>query len=397
MLDQPQSKYGIELSRLAGGAPEGAATFAECIFETARESLLLLDGGLRIRAANRAFYASFRVMPIHTIGKVIFDLGNGQWNIPRLRELLEYVLPRNGLQYDFEVSHDFQHIGKRMMLINARRVFPGNGPGQGICLSIEDVTEKRQAQDMVWQINEELEERVKKRTQELEKTNREMEAFSYSVSHDLRSPLRAIEGYSRILVEDHSSSMPPEALEFSQDILRNALKMGQLIEVLLTFTGLSRHAFEKRTVSVDSIVAHVLRKFHAEQEARKVDVVIGDLPHCQADPALLKQVWMNLLSNAFKYTLKQPSPKIEIGSREENGEQIFFVRDNGAGFDMKYAEKLFGVFQRLHKPADFEGSGVGLAIVQNIIHRHGGRVWADAALNRGATFSFSLPAVENQS
>jgi light-regulated signal transduction histidine kinase (bacteriophytochrome) len=144
------------------------------------------------------------------------------------------------------------------------------------------------------------------------------------------------------------------------------------------------------------IIRQVLHEFRAEQEARQIDVIVGDLPPCQADAALLKQVWINLLGNAFKYTRKQETPRIEIGSRDQIGEIVYFVRDNGAGFDMRYADKLFGVFQRLHKASDFDGTGVGLAIVQRIIHRHGGRVWAEAAVNQGATFSFTLPSAEKQ-
>jgi light-regulated signal transduction histidine kinase (bacteriophytochrome) len=350
-----------------------------------------VDIALCIRAANRAFYETFQLAPEVTLGQYLFDLGNGQWNIPRLREFLEEIIPKNGSLFDFEVAHDFQDIGRRIMLINARQVFSKGGEPKGICVSIQDVSEVRRARETMQRINVELEERVQRRTRELEAANRELEAFSYSVSHDLRSPLRALEGYARILLEEHAPAFEPEAQEYVRDIRRNATKMGQLIDDLLAFSQLSRKSIEMRTVTPVSIIRHILNEFRAEQEARQIAVVVGDLPPCHADFALLKQVWINLLSNAFKYTRKRASPRIEIGSHEQTGELVYFVRDNGAGFDMTYADKLFGVFQRLHKAADFEGTGVGLAIVQRIVHRHGGRVWAEAVVNQGATFYFTLP------
>lgn len=359
--------------------------YAESIFATAREAFLLLDDGPRVRAANRAFYETFRATPDETQGRLLYDLGAGQWDIPRLRLLLDEIIPRDGHLQDFQVELDFPDLGRRVMVLNARRVSETGGPGRRIFLAIDDVTEMHRAREEARRLREELEERVRERTADLE-------SFSYSVSHDLRSPLRALDGFARILLDDYAPVLPPEAREYVHDICRNAKKMGQLVDDLLTFSRLGRQSVLRLPVAPAALVREVLDDLRAEREARQVEVVVGDLPACHADPALLKQVWANLIGNAFKYTRKHDPARIEIGSVERDGERVYFVRDTGVGFDMRYAGKLFGVFQRLHKAADYDGTGVGLAIVRRVITRHGGGVWAEAAVNRGATFYFTVPA-----
>jgi light-regulated signal transduction histidine kinase (bacteriophytochrome) len=220
--------------------------------------------------------------------------------------------------------------------------------------------------------------------------NKELEAFSYSVSHDLRSPLRAVDGFSQAVLEDYGPQLPDEGRRYLKTIREGAQRMGVLIDDLLKFSRLSRATLKTQEVNADRLVRHVLDELHSEQEGRQVEIRIGDLPMGQGDPALLNQVWVNLLSNALKYTRHRAQAVIEIGCKNEQGENVYFVRDNGAGFDMQYAHKLFGVFQRLHRAEEFEGTGVGLAIVQRVIHRHGGRIWVDAAVDRGATFYFTL-------
>jgi signal transduction histidine kinase len=254
-------------------------------------------------------------------------------------------------------------------------------------------------------LNEELEQHVLDRTAQLETAIKELDSFSYSVSHDLRAPLRAIDGFSRIVLEDYGATLASEGKAYLQMVRDNTRQMGQLVDDLLAFARLGRQSLTKQTVDPDSIVRRCLEEMVQEQVGREVEIVIGDLPTCHADPTLIKQVWTNLLANALKYTRKREVARIEIGSRieprvEADGqpafgdgagtEVIYFVKDNGAGFDMKYAGKLFGVFQRLHRSVDYEGTGVGLAIVQRIVQRHGGRIWAEAKLDEGATFSFTL-------
>ncbi len=255
------------------------------------------------------------------------------------------------------------------------------------------------------ELNEGLEQRVVERTEQLESANKELDSFSYSVSHDLRAPLRAIDGFSRILLEEYGDTLAEEAKSYLQMVRDNTIQMGRLVDDLLAFARLGRQPLTKHTLDPNKIVRQCLKEMEKEQEDRQVEVVIGDLPSCSGDPALLKQVWTNLISNALKYTRKQEAARIEIGCHTEprstvegeppvptnaDPEVIYFVKDNGAGFDMKYVNKLFGVFQRLHRAADYEGTGVGLAIVQRILKRHGGRIWADAKVGEGATFSFTL-------
>ena len=249
------------------------------------------------------------------------------------------------------------------------------------------------------QTNGQLEDRVREvteRTQQLETANRELEAFSYTISHDLRAPLRAISGFTSILSEEYADAMPAEARGYLKRVKDSGDHMGQLVDDLLAFSRLGRQAVRTQRVNMRSIVDRALQELSPALDGRQVEVVIGELPDAACDAALVEQVFVNLLSNAFKYSRRREHARVEVGVLEANAIEglTYFVRDNGVGFDMEYAGKLFGVFQRMHRSEDFEGTGVGLAIVQRIVERHGGRVWAEAKVDAGATFYFTLKGAQ---
>ena len=258
----------------------------------------------------------------------------------------------------------------------------------GIIIISEDITLRKQAENKIRTLNAELEERVNLRTAQLQDVNKELESFSYSVSHDLRAPLRAINGFSQILMEDYCDQLPADAQDSLHEICDNADRMGHLIDHLLSFSRLGRQELKKSEVSMNAIVQECLSALGHNQSA---EFRVAELPSAFADAALLKQVWQNLIENALKYSRSSTPPVVEIGSRTVDQETVYFVKDNGVGFDMQYVHKLFKVFNRLHHQDEFEGTGVGLAIVQRVIHRHGGRVWVEAKPKMGATFYFSLP------
>ena len=236
------------------------------------------------------------------------------------------------------------------------------------------------------------ERRLRLLNEELVEANKELEAFSYSVSHDLRAPLRAIDGFSRILQEECADMLEGEYVEYLNDIRHNAQQMGQLIDALLKFARLSRQPLHKHPVPMNEIVHECLEYLEDDAVRKKLQLTVQELPACEADRSLLKQVWQNLIDNALKYSRHRNPAIVEIGCKAttRGGPQTYYVRDNGTGFDMTYASKLFGVFQRLHRAEDFEGTGVGLAVVQRVLQRHGGRIWAEAQPDKGATFYFSL-------
>ncbi len=239
--------------------------------------------------------------------------------------------------------------------------------------------------------NAELEARVRERTAALEAANKELEAFSYSISHDLRAPLRAIGAFANILRDEHASEMSGEAQRVLTYVTTSAQRMERLIDDLLRFSRLGRQPLAKQPVDMTALVRDALEDLRQERGDRHVDLRVGTLPACVGDAALLKQVFVNLLSNAFKFTRKTRDAVVEVGCRQSGEGAVYFVRDNGVGFDMAHADRLFGVFQRLHGADDFEGTGIGLSLVQRIVQRHSGRIWAEAAPDKGATFLFTLP------
>ncbi len=296
-----------------------------------------------------------------------FRTGQG----PAIDKLLELTaLRKEGSEFPIELSISVLKTGAEI----------------SFCGFITDVTERKRAETEIKLFNQKLSDMVAERTHELEVVNQELESFSYSVSHDLRAPLRSVHGYMNILVEEYESLFDDEAKRIINIILKNGEKMGQLIDDLLAFSRMGRKALTKSSVSMDHIVQTIVEE-HQNQDSLSITVL--PLPSAYGDHGTIQQIWVNLISNAIKYSQHKEKIVIEIGSMKSD-DVVYYVKDNGAGFDMDYYDKLFGVFQRLHSEVDFEGTGVGLAIVNRIVTKHGGKIWADAKVNEGATFFFSL-------
>ncbi len=266
-----------------------------------------------------------------------------------------------------------------------------NGTHTGFVKIAHDLSERRKAEDEIKKLNETLEQKVIERTIQLEDANKELEAFSYSVSHDLRAPLRHIGGFIDLLLKNSSIQLDETGRRYLNTISESSHEMGNLIDALLTFSRLNRTDLLHTKINTNKMISRVIKTFDSETAKREIEFKIKSLPETSGDERLLTQVWLNLISNALKYTRNKETAVIEIGGILQANDAIFYIKDNGVGFDMKYVSKLFGVFQRLHKAKDFEGVGIGLANVKRIINRHGGTCWAESKLGQGATFFFSVP------
>ena len=280
------------------------------------------------------------------------------------------------------------------VLYNATVYRDTKGDAQGVFAAARDVTERKRAEQSLQQLNRELEQRVAERTAQLEAANRELEAFGYSASHDLRAPLQTIDGFARALQEDYGGKLEAEALDYLRRIRAAAKHMAQLTDALLRLSRLARSDMLLQNADLSAMARAIADRLHARDPAREVSFDIAAGASAYADTRLLGAVLENLLGNAWKFTSKHQRARIEFGVVERAAERVFYVRDDGAGFDMERTQNLFAPFQRLHTTADFPGHGVGLALVKRIIQRHGGRIWAEAAPEKGAAFYFTLPGTQ---
>ena len=314
---------------------------------------------------------------------------------PEDRPLLEQRLKKAAegkepFEADFRIYTKTGEI--RYLRSRGRTLTNDQGKAVRMIGSIMDITDLYLAQAEISVLNENLESRVHERTLELQRALSEIESFNYSVSHDLRTPLRAINGFSQALLDDYHDTLDETAQDFLQRIVSSCQRMGLLIDDLLKLSRLTKQEMNKEPLDLTAIAREIVRDLRAEEPNRKVEVEIEEELHSVGDPRLLTVALENLLQNAWKFTGKTPHPRIEVGRIQEKDRQVFFVRDNGAGFDMAYSSALFGVFQRLHRTSEFEGTGIGLATVRRIIERHGGEVWATSHLDKGAVFYFSIPS-----
>jgi len=520
---------------------QDAREYAENIVDTVREPLIVLDADLKVISANRAFYQTFKTKPEETEGQLVYNIGNQQWNIPKLRKLLEEILPKNTAFDNLQVEHDFHHIGKRTMILNARRIPQPPAKPRIMLLAIEDITKRRKVEEELRKhrnhleklvknrtakLNKELTERkkaeeelqesesrlrtvvsnipivmwaidqkgvitfsnglglkglglqpgeivgqslfdlycdaprvlenhrhalkgeafrtdielaglvfdcwhqpiynqngevtgmigiasditerklaedkldvafqeIKIREKELKMANEHLDGFAYSVSHDLRAPLRAINGFSQVLLDTYGDKVDEEMRHYLDRISEGSKKMGQLIDDLLSFSRSTRGEIKYDQIDVENIVNDLVKAYRDVEQDRDIEFVVNPLGKVEADNEALKVVFTNLLQNAIKFTADREKAHIEIGSEQKEDHIQFYVKDNGIGFDMKYKDKLFEAFQRLRTDEKFTGSGIGLATVERIVSKHGGNIWAEGEVDNGATFYFTLPSKTN--
>jgi PAS domain S-box-containing protein len=363
------------------------------VLQTVREPIVLVDAAQRVIMHNAAFSELYGVGDQDARGTALADLGDGAWRDGALTQRLNDVLLRGRELWDFEQRQRTPDGQQRTMLINGRRMPPGADNERMALLTVSDVTARKAAEESVLELNRQLRGKVA----QVSEVNEELEAFSYSVSHDLRAPLRHIGGFADKLGRHLGDEADEKARHYLEVIGSSARRMSTLIDDLLVYSRLGRSALRLQAVDQQSLVAETRALLDANAQAdtpgRRIEWRIAPLPILIADENMMRQVWLNLLGNAVKYTGKRELATIEVGHRRlDDGSHEFSVRDNGTGFDMAYAGKLFGVFQRMHKASEFPGTGIGLASVRRVLARHGGQIWAESTPGAGSTFLFTLPA-----
>jgi two-component system CheB/CheR fusion protein len=347
--------------------------FAEAIVETVREPLVILNQNLQVVKANKAFYETFRAVREETEDRLIYDLGNGQWNIPKLRELLENILPARSTFRDFEVTHEFEHVGRKVMLLNASEIFNPNAQARTILLAIEDATDRKQAEDA------------------LRTTNDELQHFAYALTHDLQEPLRMVVNFTELLGQEYAGKMGAEADQFISYSVTGALRIEALLKALLAYWEVTERVHDSfAPIDSGATLARVLLNLQDAIAESGASVTSDRLPTVMAEEVMLTQLFQNLISNSIKYRGEE-APRIHISAERDAEGWLFSVRDNGIGIDPQFTDRVFGMFKRLHGK-EIPGTGIGLALCKKIVERQGGRIWVESELGHGATFKFTVPA-----
>jgi two-component system CheB/CheR fusion protein len=329
--------------------------FAEAIVETVREPLVILNQNLQVMKANKTFYESFQATRVETEGHLIYDLGNRQWNIPKLRELLENILPAHATFRDFEVIHEFEHVGRKVMLLNGSEIFNPNAQARTILLAIEDATDRKQAEEA------------------LRATNAELQDFAYALTHDLQEPLRMVVNFTELLGREYRGKLGQEADTFISYSVEGALRIEALLKALLAYWEVNGRELDSfASIDCGAVLAKALL----------------------AEEVMLTQVFQNLISNSIKYRGEE-TPRIHVSAERNPEGWLFAVRDNGIGIDPQDAGRVFGIFKRLHG-REISGTGIGLALCKKIVERKGGRIWVESEAGRGATFKFTIPLRESE-
>ncbi|HYP12713.1 MAG TPA: ATP-binding protein [Bryobacteraceae bacterium] len=354
------------------GMVHDAELLAEAIVDTVREPLLLLDAKLTVKLANRSFCNVFRVRPAETVGRLVYEIGDRQWDVPELRRLLDELLPSNGGFDDFQVEHDFPGVGRRTILLHARKLRRTKTQDNLILLVLNDVTERRRLERQLIDSNENLRQ------------------FATVASHDLQAPLRSVSGFADLLVRRYKGQLDSDADEFLAHIVSAAEAMRRLISELLAYARAAVHDGDVHSVASSELLQTAITNLRSSIEESQASIESEALPVIEVDPGQLAQVFQNLIDNAIKYRRPEEPLRVHVSARQENRDWIFMVSDNGLGFDQGAAEKIFEPFRRLHG-TDYPGSGIGLAICKRIVEHNGGRIWADSIAGRGSVFSFTIP------
>ncbi len=359
------------------------------LYEKMMDGFAITDMYGRIIQFNKAFQSLLGYSEEELYNLNFVDITPEKWHVFENWIIDEQVLKRG---YSDVYEKEYRKKDGTIFPIELRATLIKNGKNEniGMWAIIRDITERKKTEAEIQRLNENLEAEVEKRTSDLAIANKELEAFSYSVSHDLRAPLRAMDGFSLAILEDYGDTLEPQGRDYLQRIREASQKMAGLIDAMLTLSKVTQADLHLTDVNLSAMVENIYHDLQIDKKQRKVEFIVQSDIAVVADPVLLRSALENLIGNSLKFTSKQPTARIEVGTINKDGEEVYFVRDDGAGFDMKFASKLFTAFQRMHSSAEFEGTGIGLATVYRIISKHGGRIWAEGKPQQGATFYFTL-------